>query len=213
MKKSHSDIHIGPKWIAYFVFSLLVISGLIFAVVKLYGMTQSAAAERDDAFVMLTDAQDKLESRNIEMFDEKLKSSFDQDQLTAMTEQFVDYELYINNRKMEDQTIVYSQTPTIQITFYERFNRGTTDIFPESILYMTSKTKEDVLKDKIKLYVTDSEYTMDERVTDEGIRTDIIFSNVKAGEIITLDLEFAFSELLGLGDSSIEIFYNVTAGD
>ena len=203
----------GAGLIVYLALSLLVIVGLVIVVVKLYGWTSSSAEERDDAFRLLEDAEQKLEARNAELYEQRLDGAFTDEQIVALTEQFVEYDLYVNNRKVEeDQTIVYSQTPRVMITFYEKFGKDARKLFPDNVLYKTSKVARAVLEEKILVSVTKSEFEFKEMVTEEGIRTDLVFGGVEPGEIITLDLDYEFSELLGLQDSSIEIFYNVTTG-
>ena len=201
------------KITAYLIIAFAVILGLALAAVRLYGRTTAAAEERNSAYMLLNDAKVRLEDRNSAEYVKQLEDAFTEEQLTALTERFVTYEILVNNKKIgENQTIFYSQTPKIVITFYEKFNRDALKFFPKEFLYKYSKIPADVLADKIIVSTTKSEYEMSEMISDERIRTDLVFDKVVSGEIITLDLEYRFSKLLGLTDSSLEIFYNVTTG-
>ncbi len=212
-KRFLARIGLEGRWgrIVYLSTSLVVIIGLLIGIVKLYGVAKASAAERNDAFRLFLDASERLEQKNLGLYESRLKGAFTEEQLSALTGQFVSYDLYINNRKVEDdQTIVYSQTPYIRITFYEKFDQNIRELFPESILIQTSEIAGDSLADRILVSVTESDYLIEERVTEDGIRKDLIFNGVEPGEIVTLDMDYEFSELIGLSNSSIEIFYNVT---
>lgn len=205
---------LSKRTLVFLLILLLAIGGLLFGVIKLYGRTVVALDELDSAFNMLSDAKQKMEESNVELYEKRLEDAFTHEQLIAIAQQFVKYELYVNNRKIEEnQSIFYSQTPKIMITFYERFERDTLKVLPVSVMRKTSKVIEDVLKKNILVNVTESDYTIEERLTPEGIRTDLFFTGVKSGEIITLDMDYKFSELIGLSDSSLEIFYNIAMGE
>ena len=200
---------------AYVALSIIIIIGGVAVNFQLNTRREEANAERGMAYEEMAGARDELEAENMRLFETKLEGAFTEKNLTAMVEQFVEYELFVNNRKIDDsQTIFYSQTPSIRVTFYERFGQEAMKLFPEKILMETSKVREQYLNDQILISTTLSE--LDEvktQLTPQGIRTDYNFTGVKSGEIITLDLSFEFSKLIKLADASLEIFYNVATGE
>lgn len=200
-------------WV-YLLLSFLVILGGIAGVVQLEKIRISAASDRGHAFQMMSEIKQVIEDENIIRMEERLKGAFTEKQLVAMIEQFVEYELYVNNQKIgENQTIFYSKTPSIRITFYERFDKEALKLFSSSTLMDTSKIRKEFLDKNIIISTTASEYGEYKiEQTPQGIRTDINFTGVKAGEIISLDVNYQFAKLIKLEDARLEIFYNITTG-
>ncbi|MHB1454419.1 MAG: hypothetical protein ACYCYM_10765 [Saccharofermentanales bacterium] len=190
---------------------ILVIIGLGFVACSLYRTTLQSDADRDAAFLLQQKAEARLERANNALFYGRLKSAFTKEQLTAMIARHVTYTLSINKKPLSSGTpIVYSDTPDIVITFGENYDRSAQRLFPEKLLEEMSSIREAGLAEILQITTNEATFETTSRTTGDGIRTDIRLTGVKPGEIITLDMDPSFAESLGLTDSIVEIFYNVS---
>lgn len=201
----------GRRFCIFMLASIIAVIGLGFTACSLYRTTLQMNTERNNAFLMQQQAEALLESKNNDLYYDRLKRAFTGEQLSAMIGRNVTYTLSINHKQVSSSApIVYSGTPDIVVTLCENFGRSAERLFPEELLQEMSSLREAELASVLRISTNEAVFDTTFQTTEDGIRTDIRFADVKPGEIITLDMDPDFAESLGLVENIVEVFYNVS---
>ena len=154
-------------------------------------------------------ANDKMFSLNMAEFEKTLLGSFDKQQLVRIAQKNTKYGISINGDNLRnDQNVVYSKRPTIAVLLAENYGKDTLNLLPRSVVEMGSIISLDKTSDLIK--VTYGESTMENNVYDYfyGKTLSYLVSNLKAGDIVTIEVAPDIARRIGLEDNIIEIIYN-----
>ncbi len=154
-------------------------------------------------------ANDKLFSENMAAFEKTLVGSFDEQQLVRIAQKNIKYGISINGEPLrEDQSVVYSERPTIAVLLSENYGKDTLNYLPRSVVDMGSIIALEKAPELIK--VTYGEATMENNVYDYfyGKTLSYLVSNLKAGDIVTIEVAPDVARKIGLEDNIIEIIYN-----
>lgn len=159
-----------------------------------------------DAF---NEANDKLFSKNMAAFEKTLLGSFNEQQLVRIAQKNTKYGISINGTPLGmSESVVYSQRPTIAVLLSENYGKDTLNLLPRSVVEMGSIIALENATDLIQ--VTYGEATMENNVYDYfyGKTLSFLVSNLKAGDIVTIEVAPDIARKIGLDDNIIEIIYN-----
>ena len=159
-----------------------------------------------DAF---NEANDKLFSKNMAAFEKTLLGSFNEQQLVRIAQKNTKYGISINGTPLgKSESVVYSQRPTIAVLLSENYGKDTLNLLPRSVVEMGSIIALENATDLIQ--VTYGEATMENNVYDYfyGKTLSFLVSNLKAGDIVTIEVAPDIARKIGLDDNIIEIIYN-----
>lgn len=159
-----------------------------------------------DAF---NEANDKMFSLNMAEFEKTLLGSFDEAQLIKIAQKNSKYGISINGNQLNtNESVVYSERPTIAVLLSENYGKDTLNLLPRSVVEKGSIVALDKAADLIK--VTYGEATMENNVYDYfyGKTLSYLVSNLKAGDIVTIEVAPDIARKIGLEDNIIEIIYN-----
>ena len=155
------------------------------------------------------EANDKLFSENMAAFEKTLLGSFDEPQLIRIAHKNTKYGISINGTPLgENQSIVYSERPTIAVLLSENYGKDTLNYLPRSVVEKGSIIALEKAPELIQ--VTYGEATMENNVYDYfyGKTLSYLVSNLKAGDIVTIEVAPDIARKIGLEDNIIEIIYN-----
>ena len=141
------------------------------------------------------------------MYGEKLKASFTVAQLNKISQTYMKYYLFINGVQFKTSP-VYLKTVKVSVVLSEIYDKTATDVLPEDIIQSGSILN---IKDASKLIKISSNSAIVKTSVDNADNKKWItydFSNVKIGEIITLEIDPSTAQKLGLDDNIIEIIFN-----
>ncbi len=191
--------------------SLIVIAGLMVLVFSLSGRISVSNKARNESFKIVEAKQAVIDKANNEMYTARLSGAFTDAQLMKMKDKFTEYAIYVNNVVVKGGTsVIYSKTENISVSFYEKYSTDAKKFFPLDTLRKYCKIAQDVLEKNVIINTNEADYKITTLMLDTGRKVTLDFSNVKAGEIIAIDMQYDMAKALGLDDGSIEIFYNVT---
>ena len=141
------------------------------------------------------------------MYEGKLKSSFTESQLNKISQTYMKYYLYINGEQTKASTF-YSKTPNVSVVLSEVYDKTATDFLPEDIIESGSILNINDAPKLIKISSNSATVKMSVGNDDNKKWLTYDFSNVKIGEIITLEVDPSTAKKIGLNDNIIEIIYN-----
>lgn len=195
----------------FIIACLVIITGLLFLVFNLSGRISVSNKARNESFKIVEAKQAIIDKANNEMYTTRLTGAFTDVQLMKMKDKFTEYAIYVNNVVVKGGTsVIYSKTENISVSFYEKYTNDAKRFFPLDILRKYCKIAQDVLEKNVTINTNEADYKISTLMLDTGRKVTVDFSNVKAGEIIAIDMQYDMAKALGLEDGSIEIFYNVT---
>jgi len=154
-------------------------------------------------------ANDKLFSENMAAFEKTLLGSFNEQQLVRIAQKNTKYGISINGTPLGlNESVVYSERPTIAVLLSENYGKDTLNLLPRSVVEMGSIIELEKASELIK--VTYGEATMENNVYDYfyGKTLSYLMSNLKAGDIVTIEVTPDIARKIGLEDNIIEIIYN-----
>lgn len=170
---------------------------------------EALSVKYDTALQSFNDANAKMLSENMAAFEKNLLSSFSQNQLVSMAQNKTKYGIMINGESLgKNQSVVYATRPTIAILLSENYGKSALNLLPRNIVLMGSVIAPDKGDSLIK--VTYGNSKLETKVYDYyyGKTFSYIISDLKAGDIVTLEVSPVIAGKIGLEDNIIEIFYN-----
>lgn len=169
----------------------------------------AAIIKNTAALQQYNDVNAKMKTENLKAFEITLKASFTKEQLIKIAQHQTIYSLSINGTNIAKNTdIIYSERPTVAILISENFGRDALQILPRNIIEMGSVVE---LKSASKLIkVSYGKADMKTKLYNYyyGKSLSYLISNLKPGDIITIEVLPEVAEKIGLADNIIEIFYN-----
>lgn len=155
------------------------------------------------------DMNAKLKAENMKAFEKTLRASFSDEQLVKIAQYGTKYSVTINGERVAENTnVIYSKRPTIAILISENYGRTELDNLPRGIIEIGSVIE---LKSASKLLkVTYGNATLKTKLYNfyYGKTLSYMVSNLKAGDIVTIEILPEVAKKMGLYDNIIEIFYN-----
>lgn len=164
----------------------------------------------DSSLKAFNEANDKLYSENMAAFEKTLLGSFSDPQLIRIAQKNCKYGIQINGTALGmNETVVYSERPTVAVLLSENYGKDTLNLLPRSIVEKGSIITLDKAPSLIKVTYSDGA-TMENNVYDYfyGKTLSYLVSGLKAGDIVTIEVDPEIAKKIGLTDNIIEIFYN-----
>ena len=168
-----------------------------------------AVKENSAALQHYNDENAKMAAENLKAFEFALKASFSKPQLIKIAQSGTKYGLSINGTNIaNNNNTIYSDRPTVGILIFESYGRVALDTLPRSIIEMSS-----VIELNTALKLVKIEYgkaTLKTKLYNYyyGKSLSYTVSNLKPGDIITIEILPDVARKIGLSDNIIEIFYN-----
>lgn len=187
--------------------SVMIISVIIILIVftikqKALLLATNSARLKHESFVM------EIRKENIKAFEKTLNESFDVSILTKRIQAKFTYELMINGKKIITSNNIYSKTPSITMQLFENFDKEDLEIFPKNLIEMGYMLTEDNKISVIKISSNKARVNIKYIASKTGNSITYEFTNVKNGEIITIEIEPKIAKKIGLKVNSLEILYN-----
>jgi len=170
---------------------------------------EAALLKNGAALQTYNDVNDKMANENMKAFEITLKASFTKEQLIKIAQHQTIYSLTVNGTNVAKNTdIIYSDRPTVSVLISENFGRDALKILPRNIIEMGSVVE---LKSATKLVkVSYGKSKMRTKLYNYfyGKSLSYLVSDLKAGDIVTIEIMPEIARKIGLTDNIIEIFYN-----
>ena len=188
------------------IYSIILLVLLIITATLLNNLIVSST-ENKNASAHYYFLSNEMKSENLNMFEKRLLDGFDSDQLKNISQKYLKYMLSINGEQFVSSP-VFSTSPNISVTVSEAYDPNIESFLPKSIIkYGTILNKDDAMS-LLKISTTTAKVSTELDSADNKKWIAYNFSNVKAGEIITLEVEPSLAEKMGISDNTIEIIYN-----
>lgn len=194
---------------------VLAICGAIFVVVIAAAIVLNikASAARETEVVLFNRYQadsELLKSKNQAYLLKVMKGQFTIDQLEAITRKYITYSMNVDgNRVKKDDSIYYAPNKQVIVILSERCNQAGNDLIPSELVAESLRLNKSNINQALKIS-TNAEYSLNFVNVDGGIDVYASFSNLKAGDIVTLQFTQGFAKMLGLNQNIYEIIYNKT---
>jgi hypothetical protein len=169
----------------------------------------NAEVKNSAALQHYNDENAKMQAENLKAFEFALKASFSKPQLVKIAQSSTKYGLSINGTAIaNNDNTIYSDRPTVDILISENYGRTAIENLPRSIIEMGSVMD---LKSASKLVKIEyGKSTLKTKLYNYyyGKSLSYMISNLKPGDIITIEVLPDIARKIGLDDNIIEIFYN-----
>lgn len=197
----------------YFV-PLIAVSAVLLMVLStgvliMNGRLNALSVRYDASLNAFNEANDKMFGENMAAFEKTLLGSFNEQQLVRIAQKNTKYGISINGTPLgKSESVVYSQRPTIAVLLSENYGKDTLNLLPRSVVEKGSIIALEKAPELIM--VTYGEATMENNVYDYfyGKTLSFLVSNLKAGDIVTIEVAPDIARKIGLDDNIIEIIYN-----
>ncbi len=158
----------------------------------------------------------KYSKLNIKMLDENSKAliktvnqNFSGSQIGRVVEKNSTYTLIVNSKKVDKNTVTYyANSPSVTVVLFENYNTKILNILPKKLIVSGSMLRTKKISSIINISTNKAKMKSELKSTEFGQYLNFSFSGVKAGEIITLDINPILAEKLGLKTNVLEIIYN-----
>lgn len=154
-------------------------------------------------------ANDKLFAENMTAFEKILLGSFSEQQLVRIAQKNTKYGISINGTPLgKNESIVYSQRPTIAVLLSENYGKDSLNYLPRSVLEKGSIIA--LANAPSLIEVTYGEGKLENNVYDfyYGKTLSYLVSDLKAGDIVTIEINPEIAKKMQMEDNIIEIIYN-----
>ncbi|NLP47454.1 MAG: hypothetical protein GX345_00750 [Clostridiales bacterium] len=192
-----------------------VLLALLLGVFIMQGRLGAIRVEHEKSLAAFSAAEDKLYAANMEAFEKTLFGSFNEEQLVRIAKKNIRYGISINGKSLgKNESIVYSRRPTVAVLLSENYGKESLNQLPRNIIEMGSIMKKENAKDLMQ--VTFNEYSkMENNIYDYyyGNTLSYLVSDIKPGDIITLEIAPEIARLMEIEDNIIEVIYNKDVDD
>lgn len=179
------------------------------------GRLTTVKAEHEKSLQAYNAAEERLLAANMAAFEKTLIGSFNEDQLVRIAKKNIRYGISINGKPVgKNESIVYSRRPTVAVLLSENYGKESLNLLPRNIIEMGSIMKKENAERLMK--VTFNEYSrMENNEYDYfyGKTLSYLVSDIKAGDIITVELSPELAMLMEMEDNIIEVIYNKDVDD
>lgn len=179
------------------------------------GRLTTVKAEHEKSLQAYNAAEERLLAANMAAFEKTLLGSFNEDQLVRIAKKNIRYGISINGKPVgKNESIVYSRRPTVAVLLSENYGKESLNLLPRNIIEMGSIMKKENADKLMK--VTFNEYSkMENNEYDYyyGKTLSYLVSDIKAGDIITVELSPELARIMEIEDNIIEVIYNKDVDD
>ena len=170
---------------------------------------ETATINNSAARLKYNDINAKMQAENLKAFEITLKASFSKPQLIKIAQNRTIYSLTVNGTNVVKNTgAIYSDRPTVAIMISENYGRDALKMLPRSIIELGSVIE---LKSASSLAkVKHGKATLKTKLYNfyYGKSLSYLVSDLKPGDIITVEVLPEIARKIGMEDNIIEIFYN-----
>ncbi len=189
--------------------TLVLLTGFTIGAVVTAQRVQTATAVNDDAREVYNAVNAKMYAENMVALERSLRGSFSEQQLMRIAQSDIRYGITINGDQIQKNTDIYeSKRPTVAVLLSESYGRTVLNLLPSSILEMGSILK---LDDAGKL-ITISYQRGDavNRLYEFGYGKSLSYevSDLKPGDIVTIEIAPWLAQKMELENNIIEVFYS-----
>ena len=163
----------------------------------------------DASLIAFNEANDKLYAENMTAFEKILLGSFSENQLVRIAQKNTNYGISINGEPLgKNESIVYSQRPTVAVLLSENYGKDSLNYLPRSVLDKGSIINLANAPSLIK--VTYSDAQLENNIYDfyYGKTLSYLVSDLKPGDIVTIEINPEIAAKMEIEDNIIEIIYN-----
>lgn len=188
----------------------IVLLPVLFTVLLL--LSKSVNANIDKNYRVITaynEINNKIKEENFSLLEKRMLASFSDTQLKNISNKYINYELLINGESIKgSKNKVYSKSSTIQILLEEKYDANVFEILPKKIIEYSSVINLENANKVIAISADTAKFGTEIKNNENSKVLIFNFSNVKAGEIITLEIVSGLSKKIGLNENIVEVFYN-----
>lgn len=189
--------------------TLVLLTGFTIGAVVTAQRVQTATAVNDEAREVYNAVNAKMYAENMVALEKSLRGSFSEQQLMRIAQSDIRYGITINGDQIQKNTDIYeSKRPTVAVLLSESYGRTVLNLLPSSILEMGSILK---LDDAGKL-ITISYQRGDavNRLYEFGYGKSLSYevSDLKPGDIVTIEIAPWLAQKMELENNIIEVFYS-----
>ena len=187
--------------------SLLIILSVAAAV--MLSKKETATVNNDAARLQYNDVNAKMQAENIKAFEITLKASFSKPQLIKIAQNRTIYSLTVNGTNVVKNTgAIYSERPTVAVMISENYGRDALKMLPRSIIELGSVMELKSASSLVKVKYGKAKLTTKLYNFYYGKSLSFLVSDLKSGDIITVEVLPEIAQKIGMEDNVIEIFYN-----
>ena len=188
------------------IYSIILLILLIATVSLLRNLVVSSTENRN-ASAHYDFLSNEIKSDNLATFEKTLFGGFNSDQLKKISQKYLKYTLSVNGEQFVSSP-VYSASPNISVVVTEAYDPRTEAFLPQNIIeYGTILSKDDAMS-LLKIQTTTAKVNTELDYADNKKWIAYNFNNVKAGEIITIEVEPSLADKMGISDNTFEVIYN-----
>jgi hypothetical protein len=187
--------------------SLLIVFSV--SVLIMYNRTESLSVRYDESLKAFNEANDKMLSENMAAFEKTIFGSFTEQQIIKIGQKNSNYGISINGDPLGlSESVVYSDRPTVAVLLSENYGKDSLNYLPRSVIEKGSiidlKNAESLIK------VTHGDAKLENNVYDYfyGKTLSYLVSDLKPGDIVTIEVNPDIARKIGMEDNIVEIFYN-----
>lgn len=189
--------------------TIVLVTGFAIGAVVTAQRVQAATAVNDDAREAYNAVNAKMYAENMAAFEKSLRGSFSEQQLMRIAQSDIRYGITINGDQIQKNTDIYeSKRPTVAVLLSESYGRAVLNLLPSSILEMGSILNLDDADKLITISYQRGEAV--NRLYEFGYGKSLSYevSDLKPGDIVTIEIAPWLAQKMELEDNIIEVFYS-----
>lgn len=189
--------------------TIVLVTGFAIGAVVTAQRVQAATAVNDDAREAYNAVNAKMYAENMAAFEKSLRGSFSDQQLVRIAQSDIRYGITINGDQVQKNTDIYeSKRPTVAVLLSESYGRAVLNLLPSSILEMGSILNLDDADKLITISYQRGEAV--NRLYEFGYGKSLSYevSDLKPGDIVTIEIAPWLAQKMELEDNIIEVFYS-----
>lgn len=189
--------------------TIVLVTGFAIGAVVTAQRVQTATAVNDDAREVYNAVNAKMYAENMAAFEKSLRGSFSEQQLVRIAQSDIRYGITINGDQIQKNTDIYeSKRPTVAVLLSESYGRAVLNLLPSSVLEMGSILNLDDADKLITISYQRGEAV--NRLYEFGYGKSLSYevSDLKPGDIITIEIAPWLAQRMEMEDNIIEVFYS-----
>lgn len=189
--------------------TLVLLTGFTIGAVVTAQRVQTATAVNDEAREVYNAVNAKMYAENMVALEKSLRGSFSEQQLMRIAQSDIRYGITINGDQIQKNTDIYeSKRPTVAVLLSESYGRTVLNLLPSSILEMGSILNLDDAEKLITISYQRGDAV--NRIYEFGYGKSLSYevSDLKPGDIVTIEIAPWLAQKMELENNIIEVFYS-----
>lgn len=177
----------------------------IVATVILNGRTDAFHEDARLLFLQNQKLEEEINRANVKHLEQVILREFPKEETNMRINNNFSYKLYVNST-IPKESVIYTKQNTVTVELYETVPKELTKTYTNSLLYDASYIRRGSLPAKyIKVSCGNKEAKTTLITSGLDARLQLSFDELKNGDIVTIEITYAYSQRLGLESNLIEI--------